>query len=320
MSLRPSGTVEVQCSHSGCGWCWWVDPLDPRLPNGPFDCGEDHDARRLVERALARLQVETGIQWGCQQARGPEKKECQTNECNRRSVSAGCALVHDRTRLREGLLEWSTPSELASVQDVMSRIDWAPKVWPEGMMRTAPSAVAPGFVETVNYQLNGGKIRRYTFAPCSRPGCGHQVLADYDRPSLRLRGVDSYSVGAWGGSRLPVPEWWSKESFMCGDTLGTTCHYPCEVVTGQAMAEFERTGIRWTMWDSRGDAGTVLFFDPEPRVLGVLKYTSDRLKSLFENAKTLSRAIHWVSMANAQRILEDGDYSTIFHVVNQANY
>lgn len=38
--LRPKGTVEVACSVPGCGWCFWVDALDERLPDGPFLCGE----------------------------------------------------------------------------------------------------------------------------------------------------------------------------------------------------------------------------------------------------------------------------------------
>lgn len=40
--LRPCGTVEVRCQVAGCGWAWWVDPLDPLLPDGPFLCHE-HD-------------------------------------------------------------------------------------------------------------------------------------------------------------------------------------------------------------------------------------------------------------------------------------
>ena len=47
--IRPTGTVTVPCSHPDCGpsgdsgpWCFWVDALDPRLPDGPFLC-PDHD-------------------------------------------------------------------------------------------------------------------------------------------------------------------------------------------------------------------------------------------------------------------------------------
>jgi len=40
--LRPRGKVEVECQHPGCGWSFWLDPLDPRLPDGPFLCDE-HD-------------------------------------------------------------------------------------------------------------------------------------------------------------------------------------------------------------------------------------------------------------------------------------
>jgi len=34
--IRPKGTVEVQCTV--CGWWYWLDPLDPKLPDGPFIC------------------------------------------------------------------------------------------------------------------------------------------------------------------------------------------------------------------------------------------------------------------------------------------
>lgn len=41
--LRPKGTVEVECA-CGCRWAWWIDPLDSRLPDGPFymdGCGPE---------------------------------------------------------------------------------------------------------------------------------------------------------------------------------------------------------------------------------------------------------------------------------------
>lgn len=38
--IRPRGTVQVECSHPGCGWSFWLDPLDERLPNGPHYCQE----------------------------------------------------------------------------------------------------------------------------------------------------------------------------------------------------------------------------------------------------------------------------------------
>lgn len=49
--IRPHGTVMVPCSHADCQpkpgedagpWMFWVDALDPRLPDGPFLCW-DHD-------------------------------------------------------------------------------------------------------------------------------------------------------------------------------------------------------------------------------------------------------------------------------------
>lgn len=42
-SLRPKGYVEVPCKFCPKGpdgeqWFFWVDCLDPRLPDGPFIC------------------------------------------------------------------------------------------------------------------------------------------------------------------------------------------------------------------------------------------------------------------------------------------
>lgn len=34
-NIRPKGTVQVRCS---CGVEYWVDALDPSLPDGPFKC------------------------------------------------------------------------------------------------------------------------------------------------------------------------------------------------------------------------------------------------------------------------------------------
>lgn len=76
--LRPHGTVEVRCDYPGCGWRFWVDCLDPRLPTGPFDCGADHETQARVNEALRRLnraglvyQVASGPGCGCG---GPSEK------------------------------------------------------------------------------------------------------------------------------------------------------------------------------------------------------------------------------------------------------
>ena len=34
--IRPRKTVEVTCDL--CDWSFWVDSLDPSLPEGPFLC------------------------------------------------------------------------------------------------------------------------------------------------------------------------------------------------------------------------------------------------------------------------------------------
>lgn len=34
--IRSLGSVEVKCVT--CGWCFWMNALDKRLPDGPFLC------------------------------------------------------------------------------------------------------------------------------------------------------------------------------------------------------------------------------------------------------------------------------------------
>lgn len=47
-SIRPRGTVEVRCSKPDCGWSFWVDALDKRLPGGPFLCPGACDGVQLA--------------------------------------------------------------------------------------------------------------------------------------------------------------------------------------------------------------------------------------------------------------------------------
>lgn len=60
--LRPRGTVEVMCGYPGCNIVWWVDPLDSRLPDGPFDCGTDHKVQAAIDSIQAEL-LSHGYQW-----------------------------------------------------------------------------------------------------------------------------------------------------------------------------------------------------------------------------------------------------------------
>ena len=54
--IRPKTTVEVQCSHPECGWSFWIDALDPRLPDGPFFCGEhDKDLAAKLRDRIAKM-------------------------------------------------------------------------------------------------------------------------------------------------------------------------------------------------------------------------------------------------------------------------
>lgn len=54
--IRPKGTVQVKCSDATCVWQFWIDPLDPRLPEGPFYCGANHTSQARVRLAQERLE------------------------------------------------------------------------------------------------------------------------------------------------------------------------------------------------------------------------------------------------------------------------
>jgi hypothetical protein len=45
--IRPRGTVEVTCA--ACKWAVWVACDDPRLPDGPFSCGTNHEAQSYMD-------------------------------------------------------------------------------------------------------------------------------------------------------------------------------------------------------------------------------------------------------------------------------
>lgn len=66
--IRPRGSVQVRCGYPGCGWSFWLECLDPRLPDGPFDCGADHLTQARVNAALKRL-ADAGMVY--QTAAGP---------------------------------------------------------------------------------------------------------------------------------------------------------------------------------------------------------------------------------------------------------
>lgn len=54
--LRPRGAVQMPCAAHGCGWHFWVDALDERLPDGPFMC-EAHETDPARKLALAEAKA-----------------------------------------------------------------------------------------------------------------------------------------------------------------------------------------------------------------------------------------------------------------------
>ena len=279
--MRPKGTVEVMCRHPGCGTAWWVDPLDPRLPGGPWDCGADHDANRRVRPALARLHLRYGLEAGIQVARGAE---APGGSCCSRSFRKGNALVHSRDWLRMGFLSWEDPAELADAAALAARVEWDRAKWPEEMRTLAAGRErAPaGSVSWVGYQMPAGDVRRYTFVPCARPDCGHELMVDLARPDFRAEG---YSVGGYGGGFARKPAWWGTRTFRCEDGLSSFSPMPCRLRLAPALAVAERQwGAQWTVWSILGrERGSVLFATPGSEFYGLLAYEREDVFETFES-------------------------------------
>jgi hypothetical protein len=86
--------VEVQCAAQGCGCWFWVQALDQRLPDGPFDCGADHEKQARLDGLCRRL-ADLGWEW---RAIG-EKRGLGCVEAKRGELFA--------------LVTWSSPDEFA---------------------------------------------------------------------------------------------------------------------------------------------------------------------------------------------------------------
>lgn len=297
-ALRPKGTVEVRCGYPGCGSAWWLDPLDPRLPDGPFDCGDDHEATKIVQRRLSLLRIRHGLRWGQLMPLGPAKGG-PTEGCPTRSSCKGNAVVYDREYAikRRGLVVWETLADLADIDKVAESVLWNKEDWPEIARENdpQPDPVPEGHVRWVGYKVNES-VRRYTFVPCARPDCPHEVMVDVRDPTYCPTG---YIVGSWGGGSMPEPEWWGKSVIRCEDGLSRFGTQPCALVRSEALAQFEQaSGARWTIWDDttqgskRPPITAVLFRNRHENRYGVLFYPGTG-RETFETSARIAQAITW---------------------------
>lgn len=257
-SMRPRGAVEVSCSYPGCNWAWWVDPLDSHLPNGPFDCGRDHVAERLFDKVFLQMHLETGIHWGTRRA----ESCCGFKEP---SPEKGVALVHDRTRTKQGVLRWD---RLREASELVKLISWDAKLVQETF--GDPDKVEDPWQETeeaipwAHYRLDG-VLRKYTRLPCYR--CRRHVAVD-----LYVRNMDltqhTLSLGSYGRGVMPKPSWWGHIEVSCEMGLWAQEPQPCRLIHSPAIAEFEATtGAYWTMFTPQA----ALFFEPTLKRYGVIK-------------------------------------------------
>ncbi len=295
--IRPKGTVEVRCSYPGCGIAWWVDPLDPILPDGPFDCGDDHETTAMVERKLSLLRLRHGIRWGSISPSGapPTLK----NGCCGLPAQA-VAIVYDRLGGTSGFLTWDSLADLADVDELARKVVWDQKAWPDiarAMDENDTEKTPPGYVRWVGYETNG-EVRKYTFVKCARPGCPHNVMVDTRDPSFR---PVEHAVGAWGNGIMLAPSWYSRISLKCEDGLSTFGTQPCELVLSNIVEKFEAmSGARWTIWEEIDGIGNVLFFDPVKKRYGIFTYLDH---SPFQTVTRLAEGIQWGSLMDLEKIL-----------------
>lgn len=314
--LRPKGTVEVMCTYPGCGVAWWIDPLDPRLNEAEhkWDCGENHRAGEKIRRSMSLLRIRHGVRWGSMTGTGPTPPpdpNDPSGACTMMNVAEGHALMRDREDSKEGLLTWKDPSDLVPPEKALASIEWDRSKWPkdfalndERLLAEAGEApMPPGYVQTVGYRIAAtDQIRIYTFVPCSRPGCHQRVMVDYDNPNFDAS--DGYEVGAWGGDQLPEPSWWGRD-FKCEEGIGTFGPQPCAVIHGGAVSQFEQSmKVKWTVWWSNRQEGSVLFYEPPPGQFkaryGLLVYKDE---GIFATASRLAQNIRWGTLDELEKAL-----------------
>lgn len=284
--LRPKGTVPVYCAK--CSMSWFVDPLDPNLPDGPpggWDCGSNHERDQLERLYFSWYRVTTGYQW------------VATSGLDQ---NVRVARFQDRFGHGRGLLSWTNQKDL---ETGIQRIQW---LKPEDLstpMDLEPPKPPEGMVRTVNYRLNGKEIRSYTFGKCKRPGCQHEVMLDYQDPSRTRKPNDTIEVGKFGGGFEVAPEW-DLNGFTCEQALGTFSRIPCAIAHGTAFRELAGDQICWSIWDQVTDTtGVILFWTTVghgSQEFGILVYkklnqlsSAAVIKSLIE-WKPLGSLLHFV--------------------------
>lgn len=320
--IRPKGTVEVRCGHPECGVAWWVDPLDPKLPAGPWDCGADHAADSRLRRAFAILRIRHGVVMGMMQALGEARPDAAC-ECQRVSYRKGWAILHSREGLRHGFLAWDDTRELDDIDATAARIDWDRAAWPQSARDAAsePEVAPAGMVRWVGYKPDDGPSRRYTFVRCAREGCGHELIVDLERPDRKCEG---YTVGGWGGGFAPEPRWWKNRSFVCEQGLSSFSPMPCRLRLSPMFAGLRQAQsiapIDWSVWSTLGaNRGSILFKVDGSQGFCVLLYEDDKPFTEPSALVTLLRIGTLAQIRTSVRErLAEGEWDDLLGVLNDA--
>lgn len=227
--LRPPGSVEVDCSHPGCTWSFWISPTDPRLPDGPFYCGSSHlDDRFAQVEALHPL---FGIRMGSRQRCTPPSPNTPADACGDfGEPHAGKILFHDKWWSRTGILSYDHLEELDDPFRIPDRIRWLPAGTSADLGTEQEDDKLPR-MGGQHYRLRPDKSEEKVQLVLHRcPCCLRRIAIEEDHP-LAYKGVPTcaHETG-WGIHWGPCPAG------------------PAAFALDGALRELHGPGTSWTIW------------------------------------------------------------------------
>jgi hypothetical protein len=226
--LRPKGTVEVKCSHPGCNTYWWIDPLDPRLPGGPFLCGSTHEDDR--QKQIDSLLPIFGLRWGTRCYRGA-RSDGLPSVGGYGGEPAGTVLFHNKWWNKMGSLYYEDIASLDNPLKIPESINW----------------------DVVSPHLTGGMHED----PGPTPRMGGKNYVEQDDGSLKAVNLVVHTCTHCGrtvGLHETHPRAFSGPA-SCADETGWQENWnPCPTKDGIALAlddlltAYHGKEAIWTMW------------------------------------------------------------------------
>lgn len=283
--LRPRGSVEVKCSHPKCDLHWWLDPLDPRLPDGPFDCGGTHEDDR--QDAIDALWPLFGLRWGSRSVRGPRSDgKPSQGACSYGGEPAGTVTFNDKWNVRYGSYDYEDIRALDDPFSIPERIDWecrSPHV-KEDNPGSPDREPLPRMGGTVYIEQPDGSLKpmRLVLHKCTE--CGRTCFLYETHPKAYSGPATCADEAFYSASPCPVR-----------NKMGHTFD--------KRLAELHGPGVEWTMWDGmvKGtknpvrifDRGAILvrkLVDPKRALFALIEYDHPNMLLV------LMEHFHWVNL------------------------